>query len=103
MMKAVTASAITPKAMKGRKSPMPAPVVCDCTVLISVRGPRAMMPAKITSEMPLPMPYSVISSPNHISITVPLVSVRMMARRVNHSRLVGSTLGVLFWKSTVSP
>ena len=37
------------------------------------------MPAKMTSEIPLPMPYSVISSPNHISMTVPAVRVNMMA------------------------
>ena len=37
-------------------------------------GMREMMLAKIISEIPLPIPRCVISSPNHISRTVPLVS-----------------------------
>ena len=34
----------------------------------------ATIPAVIISEMPLPMPYSSICSPNHIKKTVPVVS-----------------------------
>ena len=37
-----------------------------------------MMPAKISSEMPLPIPFSVICSPNHIRKQVPAVSVRIV-------------------------
>ena len=33
------------------------------------------MPAKISSDMPLPMPRSVICSPSHITNIVPVVSV----------------------------
>ena len=37
-----------------------------------------MMPTKMISDTPLPTPYSVISSPSHIAMIVPAVSVRMM-------------------------
>ena len=40
-----------------------------------VRAAAATIEAKIISEMPLPMPRWVISSPNHISSTQPAVSV----------------------------
>ena len=36
---------------------------------------RATMPAKMMSEMPLPMPRSVICSPSHMTKVVPAVSV----------------------------
>ena len=38
------------------------------------------MLAKIISEMPLPMPRWVISSPNHISSTQPAVSVMTITK-----------------------
>ena len=38
-------------------------------------GSPATMLAKIISEMPLPMPRWVISSPSHMSSTQPAVSV----------------------------
>src|SRR6059058_5776677 len=53
-----------------------------------VFGIRPTMPAKMTREIPLPMPYSVISSPNHISITVPAVRVTMIPTMPNQSRFV---------------
>ena len=37
-----------------------------------------MMPTKMISDTPLPTPYSVMSSPSHIAMIVPAVSVRMM-------------------------
>ena len=43
----------------------------DCIPL----GMRETIEAKIISEMPLPIPRWVISSPIHISSTVPAVSV----------------------------
>ena len=52
-----------------------------------VLGIRPTIPAKITSEMPLPIPYSVMSSPNHISITVPAVSVIMISTMPSQLRL----------------
>ena len=39
------------------------------------------MPAKISSDMPLPMPRSVICSPSHITNIVPVVRVRMHISR----------------------
>ena len=38
-------------------------------------GRSATMPAKMISEMPLPMPRAVICSPSHIRNMVPPVSV----------------------------
>ena len=61
-----------------------------------------MMPAKMMSETPLPIPYSVMSSPNHMIITVPAVKVRMISRRGNQSS-AGRMAGVVFWNSTVNP
>ncbi|OPZ71729.1 MAG: hypothetical protein BWY80_01266 [Firmicutes bacterium ADurb.Bin456] len=39
-------------------------------------GTRDTIPAKIRSEIPLPMPFSVICSPIHIRKVVPAVMVR---------------------------
>jgi hypothetical protein len=39
------------------------------------------MPAKMISEMPLPMPRSVICSPSHMMKAVPVVSDRMVNKR----------------------
>ena len=39
------------------------------------------MPAKMMSDMPLPMPRSVICSPSHMMKTVPVVSVRTVISR----------------------
>ena len=38
-------------------------------------GIRITMPAKMISEIPLPMPRSVICSPSHMMNAVPVVSV----------------------------
>ncbi len=38
-------------------------------------GARLTMPAKMMKLMPLPMPFSVISSPSHIRVTEPAVRV----------------------------
>jgi hypothetical protein len=43
-------------------------------------GMSATMPAKITIDDPLPMPDSVISSPNHMMTTVPVVIVTTVSR-----------------------
>ena len=39
------------------------------------------MPVKMISDMPLPMPRSVICSPSHMMNAVPVVSVSMVIRR----------------------
>ena len=41
-------------------------------------GSCATMPAMMISEVPLPTPYSVICSPIHVTISVPVVSVSTM-------------------------
>ena len=40
------------------------------------------MPTKISSDMPLPMPRSVISSPIHITSAAPAVITSTMTTRV---------------------
>ena len=45
-------------------------------------GNRAAIEVKISSDMPLPMPRSVISSPIHMTTPVPAVMVRIMIRIV---------------------
>ena len=42
---------------------------------INACGILATIPTKINSEIPLPIPLSVIFSPNHIAKTVPVVSI----------------------------
>ena len=39
------------------------------------------MPAKMSSDMPLPMPRSVICSPSHMMNIVPVVSVSTHMKR----------------------
>ncbi|MND08351.1 hypothetical protein D3C83_309130 [compost metagenome] len=52
-----------------------------CSRLATASGKSATMPAKMISEMPLPMPRSVICSPSHIRNIVPEVSVMMVMTR----------------------
>jgi hypothetical protein len=44
-------------------------------------GKSATMPAKMISEMPLPMPRSVICSPSHMMKAVPVARVSMVIKR----------------------
>ena len=44
-------------------------------------GMPTTMPEKMISEMPLPMPFSVICSPSHMMSTVPAVRVSMVISR----------------------
>ena len=53
-------------------------------------GRRATMPAKMMSEMPLPMPRSVMRSPSHMMKAVPAVRV-ITVMKVNHSVSLGTT------------
>ena len=46
-----------------------------CRKLPIAPGARLTMPAKMMKLMPLPMPFSVMSSPSHISEIEPAVSV----------------------------
>ena len=56
-------------------------------VLTMAFGIRATMPAKMMSEMPLPMPFSVICSPSHIRNDVPAQRVIMVISRKPHPAL----------------
>ena len=50
----------------------------------------ATMPAKMMSEMPLPMPRSVMRSPSHMMNAVPAVSV-ITVMKVNQTVSLGTT------------
>src|SRR5262245_4978604 len=50
------------------------------TALMIVLGTRPMMLTKMMSEMPLPMPCSVIFSPSHMTKMVPVVWVTMVEK-----------------------
>ena len=45
------------------------------------RGKPTMMPVKISSDMPLPMPRSVICSPSHMMNALPVVRVSTVVKR----------------------
>ncbi len=47
--------------------------------LLRPAGKLTTMPAKMMSEMPLPMPRSEICSPSHMTKTVPVVRVRTVS------------------------
>ena len=57
------------------------PSFMNWKVVVSAEGRLATMPAKMMSEMPLPMPRSVTCSPSHMMKAVPAVSVIMLIRR----------------------
>ncbi len=67
-------SAMTPRTAK--VSPLRSfPKTC-----VAPLGNPMTMPAKMRSEMPLPMPRSVICSPSHITKMVPVVKVSIVVR-----------------------
>ena len=53
---------------------------CDCAIAQSEPGNGAAIDVKIRSDMPLPMPRSVMSSPIHMMRPVPAVIVMTMSR-----------------------
>ena len=58
-------------------------------------GSSATMPAKMISEMPLPMPREVICSPSHIRNMVPPVSVITVEMRKNQPGIGDDVAGAL--------
>jgi hypothetical protein len=52
------------------------PVDISRKVFMMAAGMPATMPAKMISEIPLPIPRSVICSPSHMMNAVPAVSVK---------------------------
>ena len=59
----------------------------------SADGSSATMPARMISEMPLPMPREVICSPSHIRNMVPPVSVISVEMRKNQPGSVHHVAG----------
>ena len=55
-------------------------------------GSRAKMPTVMTSEMPLPMPRSVICSPSHINSIVPVVKIKIVWVRYHQMWSVNTSL-----------
>ena len=53
------------------------------------------MPAKMISEMPLPMPRSVICSPSHMMNAVPVVSVITVMKLEAQARVAATTAGAV--------
>ena len=49
-------------------------------------GTRLTMPAKMMKLIPLPMPFSVISSPNHMSTMAPAVRLTIWVMVSNRER-----------------
>ena len=64
-------------------------------------GMRAAIEQKISSDMPLPTPRSVTSSPNHMMTAVPAVMTMTMTARSKTSApgRIGNWLGSQSWKS----
>ncbi len=58
----------------------------------SASGKRAEIDVKISSDIPLPMPRSVMSSPIHMMRPVPAVIVMTMSMIAYHASLVSSWL-----------
>ena len=65
-------------------------------------GSRTTMPAKMMSEMPLPIPFSDICSPSHMMRAVPVVSVSIVSRR-NPQPGSGTSTAPLWLRMLSSP
>ena len=68
------------KTMSTGVIPPQAPFLALSMRSIMPRGSPTTIPAKISSDMPLPMPRSVICSPSHMMKALPVVSVSMVIR-----------------------
>ena len=53
----------------------PVPVSLEAVSERNARGRRAMIPTIMSREIPLPIPLSVIFSPNHIAKIVPVTKI----------------------------
>ena len=73
-MIAATTATISATSSTSRIRPI-CPVRSWSKVRVTARGKFTTMPAKISSDIPLPMPRSVICSPSHITNIVPVVRV----------------------------
>ena len=79
-MMAATTTTISTISSTRRMSPI-WPVRSWSNVEITARGRPTTMPAKMMSDIPLPMPRSVICSPSHMMNVVPVVSVSTVISR----------------------
>ena len=89
-MKMITATAEMPR-MANRTKRARSGLLMNA---VSAPGARLTMPAKMMKLMPLPIPFSVISSPSHIRVTDPAVSVAIwvIVSQLPRSNGVVSTL-----------
>ncbi len=60
------------------------PILALENMRTAASGIPVTMPAKMTSEIPLPMPRSVICSPSHMMNDVPVVNESMVSIRKPH-------------------
>ena len=58
----------------------------DCPMDSSCSGRRAAIEVKISSDMPLPMPRSVMSSPSHMMTPVPAIMTMIIMMNVTIER-----------------
>ena len=72
---------ITP--IKARSKAVMSPARALENMRTAASGMSVTIPAKIISEMPLPIPRSVICSPSHMMNAVPVVRVRIVMNRKN--------------------
>ncbi len=67
--------------MTARSKAVMSPVLALENMRTAASGISVTIPAKIISEMPLPIPRSVICSPSHMMKAVPVVSETIVRRR----------------------
>ncbi len=91
-----TTAATTPMAMKGMITRNTWSGLFHHALI--PEGMRDTIEAKMSSEMPLPIPRWVMSSPIHISSTVPAVSESTMRNTLNSVKLGMSETFALFSK-----
>ena len=91
--KTTRATITRPTATTTEKTPQPR----ERRICHSEVGKPAAIEVKISSDMPLPMPRSVMSSPSHMTTAVPAVMVKTMTSTVNSVSL-GTMSSVQFWK-----
>ena len=79
MIAAITAT-ISTSSTRMRMRPI-CPVRIWSNIWMTARGKLTTIPEKMISDMPLPMPRSVICSPSHMTKHVPVVSVSTVISR----------------------
>ena len=67
--------------MTARSKAVMSPILALENMRTAASGMPVTIPAKMISEMPLPMPRSVICSPSHMMNDVPVVSDSMVIMR----------------------